>query len=148
VGRRAIGPAGTATRVAVGGGLLVLAGVGPWAVSRWEALLGLVGVPAALVGAQALRARATGTPMFAAGCGHPALGLAVAAGVGLWLASPSAFLLFFGSSMVLAAARGTAGCEVLTVGNWVLRRDDMLVCPIFSPIDRLEAGLTGERPPG
>lgn len=34
-------------------------------------------------------------------------------------------LLFYGSSMLSAAARGHAGCEVLAVSNWLLRRDDV-----------------------
>lgn len=40
--------------------------------------------------------------------------------------------------MLIAAARGYAGCEVLAVPNWILRRDDQVGCLIFSPVDRLE----------
>jgi hypothetical protein len=49
-----------------------------------------------------------------------------------------AALLFYGASMLLAAARGYAGCEVLAVSNWLLRRDDQVGCLVFSPIDGLE----------
>jgi hypothetical protein len=40
--------------------------------------------------------------------------------------------------MLLAAARGYAGCEVLAISNWLLHRDDQIGCLVFSPIDRLE----------
>jgi hypothetical protein len=46
-----------------------------------------------------------------------------------------ATLLFYGASMLLAAARGYAGCEVLAVSNWLLRRDDQVGCVVFGPID-------------
>ena len=49
-----------------------------------------------------------------------------------------AALLFYGASMLLSAARGYAGCEVLAVSNWLLRRDDQVGCLVFSPIDQLE----------
>ena len=49
-----------------------------------------------------------------------------------------AALLFYGGSMLVAAARGIAGCEVLAVSNWLLRRDDEVGCAPFSPLDALE----------
>jgi len=42
-----------------------------------------------------------------------------------------AVLLFVGGSMVLAALRGSAGCELL-------RRSDQIACAVFTPIDSLE----------
>jgi hypothetical protein len=60
-----------------------------------------------------------------------------------------AALLFYGGSMLLAAARGYAGCEVLAVSNWLLRRDDQVGCLVFSPLDQLERRwLHRTRPPG
>jgi hypothetical protein len=50
-----------------------------------------------------------------------------------------AALIFYGASMLLAAARGYAGCEVLAVSNWMLRRDDQVGCAVFAPVDHLEA---------
>ena len=35
-----------------------------------------------------------------------------------------------------------AGCEVLAISNWLLRRDDQVGCVVFSPIDAAEARLT------
>ena len=40
--------------------------------------------------------------------------------------------------MLLAAARGYAGCEVLAVCNWLLRRHDEVGCLLFAPVDDLE----------
>jgi hypothetical protein len=47
-------------------------------------------------------------------------------------------LLFYGTSMLLAAVRGYAGCEVLAVSNWLLGRDDQIGCLLFWPIDHAE----------
>lgn len=55
-----------------------------------------------------------------------------------------AALLFYGASMLVAAVRGTAGCEVLAVSNWLLHRDDQIGCALFWPIDHTEAS---RRPP-
>ncbi len=40
--------------------------------------------------------------------------------------------------MLVAAARGYAGCEVLAVSNLLLRRDDQVGFAPFWPIDTLE----------
>lgn len=58
----------------------------------------------------------------------------------LWVASDAA-LVFYGTSMLLAALRGYAGCEVLAVSNRLLGRDDQVGCVVFSPIDHLECHL-------
>ncbi len=50
-----------------------------------------------------------------------------------------AVLIFYGLSMLLAAARGYAGCESLAISNWLLGRDDQIGCLLFSPIDGAEA---------
>jgi hypothetical protein len=64
-----------------------------------------------------------------------------------WYAPPlavtsNAAQLFYGASMLLAAWRGEAGCEVLAVPNWLLHRGDQVGCALFEPIDRLERGRT------
>jgi hypothetical protein len=55
----------------------------------------------------------------------------------LYLLEPTsdATLIFYGASMLLAALRGYASCEVLAVSNWLLRRDDQVGCAVFWPID-------------
>ncbi len=55
----------------------------------------------------------------------------------LWFTS-DATLIFVGSSLLLAALRGDAGCEFLACSNWLLRRSDQLACAVFTPIDSLE----------
>ena len=49
-----------------------------------------------------------------------------------------AVLLFVGGSMVFAALRGSAGCELLALSNWLLRRCDQIACALLTPIDSLE----------
>jgi hypothetical protein len=145
--RRAIGPLGTTARVLVGG---LLMGSVTWGhltrgfhPAAW--LLGLVGFPALLVAGQWLRARRTPTPLRATGPVAHALNVAVF--VVLYLLEPTsdAALLFYGASMWLAAARGYAGCEVLAVSNWLLRRDDQVGCAVFWPVDQLEHHRTVRR---
>jgi hypothetical protein len=63
----------------------------------------------------------------------------------LWLPTSDAALLFYGASMWLAAPCGYAGCEVLAVSNWLLRRDDQVGCAVFWPIDQLEQHRTARR---
>ena len=55
-----------------------------------------------------------------------------------------AAFLFYGSSLLLAVFRGYAGCEVVAISNLLLRRDDQVGCMVFSPMGRLEAGLTSK----
>lgn len=43
--------------------------------------------------------------------------------------------------MLLAAARGYGGCEVLAISNWILRRDDQIGCLVLSPVDGYERRL-------
>ena len=138
--RRRIGPLGTTARVVVGG--LLLASV-TWGhltrgfhLSSW--LLGLVGFPALVLAGQWLRARRTPTPLRATGPMAHALNLAVFLVLYLLEPTSDAALLFYGASMLLAAVRGYAGCEVLAVSNWLLGRDDQIGCAVFWPIDQWE----------
>ena len=145
--QRSIGPVGTTARVLVGGLLLASVTWGHLArgfhLSAW--VLGLLGFPAVLVGLQWLRARRAPTRLEATGPVGHALNLAVF--LALYLAEPTsdAALLFYGASMWLAAVRGYAGCEVLAVSNWLLRRDDQIGCALFWPIDQLEHHRTMRR---
>jgi hypothetical protein len=144
---RRIGGVGTAARLLVGLVLLgsVLQGelAGPFRPAAW--LLGLVGFPAVLLAWQWWRARRGRSRLRATGpLGH---GLNIAVFLALYLTpwyAPSlrftsdAALLFYGTSMLLAALRGDGGCEVLAVSSWLLGRDDQVGCVVFSPIDQLE----------
>ena len=130
---RSIGMWGTLARLAVGAVLLAVAfvvGVG------WDdAAIGLVGFPAAVMLALAIRGRSAAPVRFYGSAGHLINGaIVVAAFVFL---TPAA-LLFYGASMLLAGTRGFAGCEVFALSNWLWRRDDQIACAIFSPIDAIE----------
>jgi len=146
--RRGIGPIGTTARLLVGLGLLgsvtwghLARGFHPWS---WA--LGLLGFPALLVAFQWLRASRTPTPLEATGPVGHALNLAVFLVLYLWEPTSDAALIFYGTSMLLAALRGYAGCEVLAVSNWLLRRDDQVGCAVFWPVDQLEHHRTARRP--
>jgi hypothetical protein len=140
---RSIGPIGTTARLLVGLGLL---GSVTWGhLSRgfhprsWA--LGLLGLPALVVAVQWLRARRIPTRLQATGPVGHALNLTVFLVLYLWEPTSDAALLFYGASMLLAALRGYAGCEVLAVPNWLLDRDDQIGCALFWPIDQREHRL-------
>jgi hypothetical protein len=104
-------------------------------LSSW--VLGLVSFPAMLLAVQWLRARRTPTPLRATGPAAHTLNLAVFLVLYLLEPTSDAALSFYGTSMLLAALRGYAGCEVLAVSNWLLRRDDQVGCAVFWPVDQL-----------
>ena len=60
-------------------------------------------------------------------------------GVAIWV--------FLGVSMLVAAARGYAGCEVLAIPNAVSGRDDQIGCILYSPIDAAEAARSASGAP-
>lgn len=141
---RRIGPVGTLSRVAVGLFMLGGAIAMPANVSAW--LLGALAMPGILILWQRARVRRDPTPIRATGpAGHfmtafafLALYLTPSYASGL-SATSGAALIFFGGSMLVAAARGYRGCEVLAASNWILGRDDQVGCVLFSPIDRIES---------
>ncbi len=143
-GGRGIGPVGTVARVLVGFVFLGCAVVfGTNGGLQWhEVLLGLIGAPAALLAWQLIRLRWTTGQLDATGPIGFALNFAIAAP--FFMAEPTrdAALVFYGGSMLLAAVRGYAGCEILAISNWILRRDDQVGCVVFSPLDAVEERVT------
>ncbi len=146
--KRAIGIVGTAGRVVLGLCFLYWAftdgGKPEWGLQWQGPLLGLVAFPAVLMLGQSLRLRFTTATLNATG----PVGFAVNFAIGAVLYSTipftrDALLLFYGSSLLLAAARGYAGCESLAISNWLLRRDDQVGCVVFSPVDAIESRVTG-----
>ena len=123
---------------------------GGWHPAAW--LVGLMVFPA-LITALWWRARRHPTPLRVTGpLGH-VVNLAVFLALYLtWWYAPAvdvlsdAALLFYGGSMMLAAARGCAGCEALAVSNWLLRRDDRVGRAVFGAIDVGEARRTSPGP--
>lgn len=136
---RAIGPIGTAGRVAAGI-VFILAGVLGQGAVDWIALLvGLIAMPAMAAIAQVVRLALARTALHATDALAACLNLVVA---GLLLVTPwtrNPTCVFLGASMLLAAWRGYAGCETLAISNWLLRRNDQVGCVLFTPLDRMEA---------
>jgi hypothetical protein len=145
---REIGLWGTAARVGIGLWLVGSVAYGHltrgWHSTAW--LLGLVVFPAILTGWRWQTARRHVRPMRANG----PIAHVVAVGIFLilyfsWWYAPAldvasdAGLLFYGASMLAAALRGQAGCEVFAFSNWLLRRDDQIGCALFWPLDTIDA---------
>jgi hypothetical protein len=155
--RREIGPIGTAARV-VGGlvaiGLPIVLGGFGW----WDAAAALVALPLAATGAAALITlayRRLAPELLArrdAICSGPAcwlIAITVGAAVGIDILTPAsgevALWVWLGGSMLVAAARGFGGCEVLAIPNLLTGRRDQVGCVLYTPIDRAEAGRAARR---
>jgi hypothetical protein len=61
-------------------------------------------------------------------------------------ATAGASFLFYGASMLVAAARRGGGCQVTAISNALLKRDDQVGCPLFAPLDIAEVRLRGDAP--
>jgi len=108
-------------------------------------VLGLAVFPGLVLGWQRRRARRNPERLVATGPVGHALTVAVFLALYFtWWYAPAmsalsdAALLFYGTSMLAAAAKGYRGCEVLAISNWILRRDDQVGCLLFAPVDRAE----------
>ena len=139
---RGIGAAGTASRALVGAALLYLAGGAgglSWGIAWYDAAIGLIALPAVMVAVGlAARRHARGPVRFT---GPLAICLNCAVIVVLVanrFTGPGAEL-FYGVTLLVAAWRGQPGCEATVLSNAVLRRDDQIGCPLFSPLDAWEA---------
>jgi len=146
--QRRIGPLGTALRATVAAGLLYLAGGADgltWGVEWYDLVGGLVAVPALAVLLGLVARRHAAKPIrFTGPAGHA---LNCAAIVAL-VANPytgGAATLFYATALLAAAWRGQPGCEITVLPNWILRRDDQVGCPVFAPIDALEARQQNRR---
>ncbi len=145
--QRAIGKFGTVGRLGLGVLFLWLAfsdlTLTEYSTPPWHAfVIGLILLPAGLLAFQKIRLRFTQETLDATG----PIGFAVNLCLGITLfliplTSESA-VLFYGVSLLLAAVRGYAGCEVLAISNWLLQRDDQVGCVVFSPIDAVESRLS------
>jgi hypothetical protein len=146
---RDIGPLGTAARLVVGFLLVGLIVYGQLLTSghltpiTW--VLGLIGFPALVLAWHFWRIRRNPARFSDTSALSFVLSLALPVALYLtgWFVPPlwftsDAMLIFVGSSLLLAALRGDAGCEFLALSNWLLRRSDQMACAIFTPIDSLE----------
>lgn len=154
--RRQIGPIGTAARV-VGG--LIAIGL-PIALSGfgwWDAAAALVALPLVATGAAVLVTsayRRLAPEVLArrdAICSGPAcwvIAIVVGAAIGVDALTPAsevALPVWLGWSMLVAAARGFGGCEVLAIPNLLTGRRDQIGCILYTPIDRAEARRAARR---
>ncbi len=147
--RRDIGPFGTLARLVAG---LLLIGIivygqlvssGHLSPITWA--LGLIGFPALVLAGHFWWIRRN--PAHFQGASPLSFLLSIALPLApyliglyvppLWFTS-DATIIFVGSSLVLAAFRGYAGCEFLALSNWLLHRTDQLACAVFTPIDYLD----------
>ena len=148
---RRIGPIGTASRGLAGLALLYLAlsdgGRLAWDLRWYEVALGLGAFPAVMVGVGLAARRFAGRPVRFTG----PLGLALNTAVGVaLLANPytaGGAELFVGATLLVAAWRAQPGCELTVLSNWILRRDNQIGCPVFTPIDEAEVRLIGRNRP-
>ena len=146
---RESGPIGSSVRLLVGLLLVGLIVYGQLATSghltpvTWA--LGLLGFPALVLAWHVWRIRRHPAPFSDTSPLSFVLSLALPLAFyltgwyvpALWFTS-DATLIFVGGSLLLAALRGSAGCEFLALSNWLLRRHDQIACAIFTPIDSLE----------
>jgi len=142
---RQIGPIGTASRVVVAVGLLLLAGWDgglSWQIEWYDPLVGLVALPAITVSAGLVAGRYSAGPIRLTGPLAICINCLVIVAL---VANPytvGGALLFYGVTLLVAAWRGQRGCEATVLSNLVLHRDDQIGCPTFSPIDAAEARRT------
>jgi hypothetical protein len=150
LGRREIGPIGTAARL-IGASLALALPILLDQFSRWDLLVGLVGLPLlATAGFEAVRAAYEryvpgGIASQSGTCTGAAcwlVAIVLAALIPLAVLTPvtgTSLWIWIGASLALAAARGYGGCEILAFPNALTGRRDQVGCIAFTPIDRAEA---------
>lgn len=132
---RDIGRIGTIARAVFGvGSLAAAATLGTPSIWHW--IVGFGVLPLVSVAVMALLRHTGARPVRWTGPAGHLTNTALA--VALFVVMPHAALIFYGAALLLAAARGYAGCEVLAFSNHLLRRSDEIGCPVFSPIDAIE----------
>jgi hypothetical protein len=140
--KRRIEPMGTAVRVVGGLGLLYLAGGAgglSWNVQWYEPVIGLAVLPAIMLAVGLLARRRRTGPLRLTGPMWSCLNCAVIVALVANPYTSGGALLFYGATMLIAAWRGQAGCEITVIPNVLLQRDDQIGCPTLSPIDEAEA---------
>ncbi len=159
-GRRQIGAIGTVARVVLGLILLASGTLGGQIIfingrlqphfQLLSIILGVVAFPVLLLGLQWLRVRLAPARLQATGPVSTVLNILIfVALVSTPLYAPQlsftgyAAQVFYGASLLVAALRGYAGCEVLAISNWILGRDDQVGCLVLAPIDNAERRLKG-----
>jgi hypothetical protein len=146
---RRIGPFGTASRVLVGLGLVYLAGGAgglSWEI-EWYDLVVLIALLTIMVTVGLVARRRSAAPVRLTGPLWVCLNCVVILALVLNPYTAGGALLFYGSTLLIAAWRRQPGCEATVLPNLILRRDDQIGCPTFSPIDAAEARLHARKGP-
>ncbi|MGH3114622.1 MAG: hypothetical protein ACRDOP_14270 [Gaiellaceae bacterium] len=104
-------------------------------------MLGLFAFPAATVAVGLAAQRYADGPLRFTGQLGLALNTAVIVALYVNPYTADAAALFYGVTLLVAAWHALPGCEGTVLSNWILRRDDQVGCPIFTPIDDAEARL-------
>lgn len=148
---REIGPIGTVSRLVVGT-IAVAVPVAVWGIGWWDVAASLVAFPllasAVYVLVSALHKPAARSRLDRPGHIWACLVLALVLGGAtlvtfLTPADEVAIWAFFGASMLVAAAKGYGGCEVLALPNAITGRRDQIGCILYGPIDAAEAKHSG-----
>jgi hypothetical protein len=131
-------------RVLVGGALLFLAFADQppgliWGLELHELVLGLGVLPAVMVVIGLLARRHANAPLRFTGAAWIAANCAAIIVLFAIPYTAGAAALFYGTSLLVAAWRGLPHCEATILSNLILRRDDQIGCPTFTPIDVWEA---------
>lgn len=140
--RRSIGPIGTIARVGLA--LCVAATtLYVWSIGQleWYILpLGLVIFPVINILFVLMWERLRHAPIRGNGLVGCLINHAIIFGL---LASPLSLAagIFYGTSALLAAVRDYKGCETVAISNTLLRRNDEVVCYLFTPMDVLDTRL-------
>lgn len=154
LGLTPLGPMGVLARVAVGSAMVASVAEGhisgPFHPGPW--VLGLVGFPLAVLAVHRWLSRQAPARLCATGITGQLVGVALFLAMYFtWWYAPAldvtsdAVLLFYGTSMLVAAARHDPSCEVLATSNWLLRRDDQIGCLLFAPLDSVERRASRRR---
>jgi hypothetical protein len=149
---RQIGPIGTAAR-GIAGSVAIAYAVAANGLAAWDVAAGLIAFPILASGLHSAIAsaydrvtmdrtwsRSTRTWVVSVAV----LALVVAIGIALTFVTPidgGSIFLFFGASLLIVAARGDAGCEVLAIVNAISGHRDTTGCVAFAPVDSLEGRL-------
>jgi hypothetical protein len=137
--RRQTGRIGTSTRV-LGGLAAIALPVALGGVNACDLTVAFVVLPlVAIVAAAATRREGPWVR------GVSTLALVVAVEVGLTfltaLDGGTALWLFVGGSLLVAAVRGDAGCEMVAIPNALAGRRDPSGCIVYAPIDAAERAM-------
>jgi hypothetical protein len=147
--KRRIGPLATGLRATLAVGLLYLAGGADglsWRVEWYDVVGGLVALPGLTILLGLAARRYAAKPLRFTGPGGHAVNCAVIVALVSNPYTGGAATLFYAATLLVAAWRGQPGCEVTVLSNWILKRDDQVGCPLFAPIDAIEARRRPRRP--